>query len=71
MSLLGLLTPLTGTVVGAALAGEPFGPGQAVGMALVLTGVLAGQPAVVALVENRHGAAAGGRGVRRERVPAP
>lgn len=48
VSLVGLLNPVAGTVVGIALAGEAFGPAQALGMLLVLGGVLAGQPAVAA-----------------------
>lgn len=43
VSLVGLLNPVTGTVLGVAVAGEVFGWTQALGMALVLGGVLAGQ----------------------------
>lgn len=43
VSLVGLLNPVTGTVLGVALAGETFGWPQAIGTALVLGGVLAGQ----------------------------
>ena len=46
VSLIGLLNPVVGVLLGVALAGEHFGPAQVVGMALVLLGVLAGQPAV-------------------------
>ncbi|CAI9412236.1 hypothetical protein HIDPHFAB_01720 [Nocardioides sp. T2.26MG-1] len=46
VSLVGLLNPVAGTVVGIALAGEMFGPAQALGMLLVLTGIAVGQPAV-------------------------
>lgn len=42
-SLIGLVNPVVGTVLGIAFAGELFGWTQAVGMALVLGGVLAGQ----------------------------
>lgn len=42
-SLVGLLNPVVGTVLGIAFASEVFGVTQAVGMALVLGGVLAGQ----------------------------
>ncbi|MGD9961562.1 EamA family transporter [Nocardioides sp.] len=50
VSLIGLVNPVTGTLLGVALAGEAFGALQLVGMALVLGGVLAGQPAVQELV---------------------
>lgn len=43
VSLIGLLNPVSGTVLGVALAHEVFGPAQAGGMALVLVGVLLGQ----------------------------
>lgn len=42
-ALVGLLNPLVGTGLGVALAGEAFGVPQALGMLLVLGGVLAGQ----------------------------
>jgi len=53
VSLVGLLNPVAGTVVGVALAGEIFGPVHALGMLLVLLGVLTGQPAVIAAVRRR------------------
>ena len=53
VSLVGLLNPVAGTVVGIALAGEAFGPTQALGMVLVLTGVLAGQPAIAGRLRLR------------------
>ncbi|HEY1118049.1 MAG TPA: EamA family transporter [Acidimicrobiales bacterium] len=40
---IGLLTPAVGIGLGVAFAGETFGPSQAVGVALVLGGVVAGQ----------------------------
>ncbi|MFC6287315.1 EamA family transporter [Nocardioides sp. GCM10027113] len=46
VALIGLLNPVAGVVIGVLLAGEVFGPVQALGMLLVLGGVLAGQPAV-------------------------
>jgi probable blue pigment (indigoidine) exporter len=46
VSLVGLLNPVAGTVVGVVLAGEAFGATQAVGTALVLGGIALGQPAV-------------------------
>ena len=48
VSLVGLLNPVAGTIVGIALAGEAFGATQALGMLLVLGGIVAGQPAVTA-----------------------
>lgn len=43
VSLVGLLNPVTGTVIGVAVAGEAFGPAQALGTLLVLGGIAAGQ----------------------------
>ncbi|WP_182524869.1 EamA family transporter [Nocardioides dongkuii] len=60
VSLVGLLNPVAGLLIGVTLAGETFGGTQAAGLVLVLVGVLAGQPAVVAAVirrQNRAGAA--------------
>lgn len=48
VSLVGLLNPVAGTLVGIALAGEAFGLTQGLGMLMVLGGILLGQPAVVA-----------------------
>jgi probable blue pigment (indigoidine) exporter len=42
-SLIGLVNPVVGTLLGIAFAHEVFGPTQAIGMALVLGGVLLGQ----------------------------
>ncbi len=52
-ALIGLVNPVVGTVLGVAFAAEAFGLAQALGMLLVLGGVLAGQPAVVALLRRR------------------
>ena len=49
VSLIGLLNPVVGTALGVIVAGELFGRAQALGMLLVIVGVLAGQ--------SRHGAA--------------
>ncbi len=46
VSLVGLLNPVAGTIIGVALAGEAFGSAQALGLLLVLGGIVAGQPAV-------------------------
>lgn len=43
VGIVGLLNPVTGVLLGTVLAGEPFGPRQAVGAVLVLGGVLLGQ----------------------------
>lgn len=53
VSLIGLVNPVVGTVLGVVLAGELFGWVQALGMVLVLGGVLAGQPAVAAALRRR------------------
>lgn len=67
VSLVGLLNPVAGTVIGVGLAHEGFGWLQAVGMTLVLGGVLAGQPAVLDGLRARWSS---GR-VRPSRAPAP
>ncbi|WP_307827905.1 EamA family transporter [Nocardioides sp. SYSU D00038] len=54
VGLVGLLNPVSGTVVGIVLAHEAFGPTQALGMTLVLLGVLAGQPAFAARLRRRR-----------------
>lgn len=54
VSLIGLLNPVVGTLLGVAFAGELFGWSQALGMALVLGGVVAGQPAVAVAVRRRR-----------------
>ncbi len=43
VSLVGLLNPVVGTVLGVVVVGEVFGSAQALGLALVLGGILAGQ----------------------------
>ena len=43
VGLVGLLNPITGVALGVLIAAEPFGPRQAIGVALVLVGVLLGQ----------------------------
>jgi probable blue pigment (indigoidine) exporter len=43
VSLIGLINPVVGTALGVAIAGEAFGWVQALGMVLVLGGVVAGQ----------------------------
>jgi probable blue pigment (indigoidine) exporter len=43
VSIIGLVNPVVGTLLGVAFAHEVFGPVQALGMLLVLGGVLAGQ----------------------------
>ncbi|MGZ4453962.1 MAG: DMT family transporter, partial [Nocardioides sp.] len=47
VSLVGLLNPVTGTVIGVALAGEAFTATHALGTALVLGGIVLGQPAIL------------------------
>ena len=53
VSLIGLVNPVVGTALGVAIAGEAFGWIQAVGMVLVLGGVVAGQPGSLAWVRRR------------------
>jgi probable blue pigment (indigoidine) exporter len=53
VALIGLLNPVAGVVIGVTLAGEVFGPVQALGVLLVLAGVLAGQPAVLDAARRR------------------
>lgn len=62
VSLIGLLNPVVGTLLGVAVAGELFGWTQTLGLALVLGGVLAGQPALTAAV-RRHRATRRGAAV--------
>ena len=45
-SLVGLLNPVVGVLLGVVVVGEVFGPLQALGLALVLAGVLSGQLSV-------------------------
>jgi probable blue pigment (indigoidine) exporter len=53
VSLIGLINPVVGTVLGVAVAGEAFGWLQAAGMVLVLGGVVGGQPGTLAWVRRR------------------
>lgn len=57
VSLVGLLNPATGTALGVLVVGEAFGWTQAIGMALVLGSVIAGQrrttPRTARVVEDR------------------
>jgi probable blue pigment (indigoidine) exporter len=52
VSLIGLVNPVVGTTLGVAIVGEAFGPLQALGVLLVLGGVLAGQPGTLAWVRR-------------------
>jgi probable blue pigment (indigoidine) exporter len=52
VSLVGLLNPVTGTVVGVGLADETLGVVQLAGLVLVLGGALLGQPAVIEAVRR-------------------
>jgi len=53
VSLVGLINPVVGTALGVVVAGEVFGWVQALGMVLVLGGVVAGQPTTAAWVRRR------------------
>ncbi|MEU6148832.1 DMT family transporter [Actinosynnema sp. NPDC047251] len=54
VGLIGLLNPVTGVVLGMAVAGEPLTARQGFGLALVLVGVLLGQPAARRLSRARQ-----------------
>lgn len=65
VGLLGLLNPLTGVALGVALGGEAFGPAQALGVLLVVGGVVIG-------ASRRPAQPTGGRGwMPRPRATAP
>lgn len=71
-SLLGLVNPVVGTLLGVWVAHEVFGAVQALGLALVLGGVLAGQPAVRRWVADRRPVlAVGALADARRRLDAP
>jgi probable blue pigment (indigoidine) exporter len=53
VSLVGLLNPVSGTVIGVVLAGERFGAVQALGLLMVIGGILAGQPSVATRLRRR------------------
>lgn len=53
VAMLGLLNPVAGMLLGVALAGEHFGPAQAIGSTLVLSGIMLGQPALMNHVHAR------------------
>lgn len=55
VSLIGLLNPVAGILIGLAFAGEHLTPISGLGMALVLGGVLLGQPAVLDRIKARRG----------------
>lgn len=65
VGLIGLLNPVVGTLLGVVLAGEFFGATQAVGMALVLGGVIVGQPFFTDAIRRRAARS------RRRREPLP
>jgi probable blue pigment (indigoidine) exporter len=56
VSLIGLINPVVGTGLGVLVAGEAFGRPQALGMLLVLGGVVGGQQGTVAWVRRRRAA---------------
>ena len=70
VSLVGLLNPVTGTVVGVALAGESLGPTRLVGVVLVLGGALLGQPAVIDALGRRRRAGGPTRFPEQALIPA-
>jgi probable blue pigment (indigoidine) exporter len=52
VGLVGLLNPVTGVLLGTAVAGETLAARQAGGLVLVFLGVLLGQPVVASLVAS-------------------
>ncbi|ACQ82335.1 protein of unknown function DUF6 transmembrane [Beutenbergia cavernae DSM 12333] len=54
VGLIGLLNPVTGVLLGVVAAGEVLGAQQVAGIALVLVGVLLGQPAVQRALRRRR-----------------
>lgn len=62
VGLVGLLNPVAGTITGVALAGERLVGWQVVGIALVLAGVVAGQPALADRLAQRRRAPSAERG---------
>lgn len=60
VSLVGLLNPVTGTVIGVTLAGETFTATHAAGTLLVLGGIVLGQPTLVDALRNRSRRSADG-----------
>lgn len=69
VALVGLLNPVTGTALGVAFAAEAFGWFQALGMVLVLGGVVAGQRGVLPAADAPK-SAEGRRGQPAEPGPA-
>ena len=65
-ALIGLVNPVVGTTLGVVVMHEAFGPAQALGVVLVLGGVLAGQPAARSTVRRALVGAPG----RRRGAPA-
>jgi probable blue pigment (indigoidine) exporter len=53
VGLVGLLNPVTGVLLGSVVAGDALTSRQSVGLALVLVGVLIGQPITARLVDGR------------------
>lgn len=65
VSLVGLINPVVGTALGVVIAGEVFGWVQALGMLLVLGGVVGGQPTTIAWFRHRFAS----RSVPRDCLP--
>lgn len=51
-ALIGLVNPVIGTILGVVVMHEGFGSAQAIGVVLVLSGILAGQPAIATAVHR-------------------
>ncbi len=64
VALIGLVNPVVATVLGVLVARESFSVASAIGMGLVLGGVVAGQPAIAAKLQRRQS-------ISRVRTPSP
>jgi probable blue pigment (indigoidine) exporter len=54
VGLIGLLNPVAGVLLGVLLGSEPFGTRQIIGLALVLSGILLGQPLARRMLNRRR-----------------
>ncbi|MCU1583722.1 MAG: EamA family transporter [Microbacteriaceae bacterium] len=69
VALIGLLNPVTGVALGAVAGGEPLGPKQIFGAALVIGGIVIGQPGMLraatlaGIRKRRHPTLAGGSAI--------
>ena len=69
VGVVGLLNPVTGVLLGVALAGEAFGLSQGIGLALVLGGVALGSLPSVSGIRRSRVRKTAVRGIRRSNLP--